>query len=217
MPSQEQLEHYAKREASSPSSVCEHVLNGANVEIFGNGGICWFAACCEDCLYTGDQVTIITKHLTDRQPELAALFHLPIYASAILRGGNWHLEIMKLTQTLSESDNGVYTKQTVDEFKSSAKDYFFMAVSRYIHETTFENGSRFIPVWCSELDAKIYKKRMGLLPRIYTGIKKAEAKEIVNMALEDGHNYLCIQEGPLRWESIIVDGELDIEKNTLIL
>lgn len=217
--SDQQLEFFSDRHASNACSVCPHVLAGKDVTHFGNVAFTYVAGCSADCLYERDgRTTIRCDHLFSRQPDILSLLHLPIYGLAVQDKKAWRLSCLDLAQEAELIEGHPYIKRSVAEFRKDTDEVFVLTTSKFIHETSFVTGVRILPSWSSLDDAKRYSKQKVPLPlRLVTRVKKMEIEELLSKSIEEGHNYLCIQEEGFQWECIVVNDVLDLKRNTLIL
>ena len=116
------------------------------------------------------------------------------------------------------SDATLTIKRSVAEFMKDTDELVVLKTGKFVHETSFATGVRILPSWSSLDDAKRYSKQKVRFPlSLFTRTKKMRTEELLSKSIEDGHNYLCIQEDDFQWECIIVDEVLDLQRNTLTL
>lgn len=217
--SDQQLDFFSGRHASNACSVCPHVLAGKDITHFGNVGFSYVAGCCGDCLYERNgRTTIRCEHLFDRQPDILSLLHLPIYGLAVQNNEAWKLSRLELALEAELIQGQPYIKRSAAEFRKATDELAVLTTGKFVHETSFASGVRILPSWSSLDDAKQYSKQRVRFPlRLFTRTKILRTEELFFKSIEEGHNYLCIQEGGFQWECIIVNDLLDLKRNTLIL
>ena len=217
--SDQQIAFFSDRHASNACSVCPHVFAGQDITHFGNVGFTYVAGCCADCLYErNDRTTVRCDHLFSRQPDVLSLLHLPIYGLAIRDNEAWKLGCLELAQEAELIAGQPYIKRSVAEFMKDTDELVVLKTGKFVHETSFATGVRILPSWSSLDDAKRYSKQKVRFPlSLFTRTKKMRTEELLSKSIEDGHNYLCIQEDDFQWECIIVDEVLDLQRNTLTL
>ena len=217
--SDQQLDFFSDRHASNACSVCAHVLAGKEITHFGNVGFTYGAGCCADCLYEDSgRTTIRCDHLFSRQPDILSLLHLPIYGLAVQDNEVWKLSCLEAVQHAKLIEGQAYIKRSVAEFMKDTDELVVLTTGKFVHETSFASGVRILPSWSSLDDAKRYSKQKVRFPlSLFTRTKRMRTEELLSKSIEDGHNYLCIQEDDFQWECIIVDDVLDLQRNTLIL
>lgn len=214
MYSQEVLQVFSNAYRHYPVSVCSHVLEGGRVGVFGNPGSCWAAGCDQACLYGTPRTTIVAEHLTDRQVELATLFHLPVGAMAEHKDGHWELDRMAFYDDHFTKSSFNSLGRTRDVLENENGEFWVLAIGRHIEPTSLMSGGRFIPMFDSEAAIRDYRKRMlSFISRILLKATKRRFDEILKYAQSDGHNYLGIQHGPDQWETIIIEKVFDPEVN----
>ena len=74
-----------------------------------------------------------------------------------------------------------------------------------------------MPVWCTQEQAGAYIKRQGFISCMLLKVRKLSKAKLLELAHQDGHNYLAINHSDLKREAVIVDSELILEKNTMQL
>lgn len=216
MVSEKHFEHYAQLTASWSCSVCKHVANGAAVNAVGNVGFTIPMGCCAECLYSKDRLELRASHLVERQPELLALLHLPVYGQATEKNGIWVLDRMAFEPNLDELAGQVMVLRNLHKFCDAEEELFVLMRGHALYFSVFHSGARFVPMWKSELDAK-HKRNATLLDRVLFRVVKMPTAEIAKAASRQKHNYISMHMGQDTWETVIVNDRLDIEGNTLML
>ena len=195
-------------------SVCQHVFSKEeNPTYFGKVPPGFVAGCCEACLYSSNRSILLVGHLFDYQPELVLLAHLPNYAFAKHLAGTW--SIRRFDLELEPVEVGGILGRTVGDFKQDNGDYLCLMSENEPTSSVFASGARFFPIWPTEgglgLDDLSDPKVEGLnLQRV-----RVDANQVVELALRDKHNYVCVPLGSNLWEYILVDEKLNID-NTLL-
>lgn len=186
---------------------------------FGNVSFSYVAGCCADCLYDGNgRTTIRCDHLFSRQPDILSLLHLPVYGLAFQDSEAWKLSRLELAQDAELIEGQPYIKRSAAEFKKDTDELVVLSTGKFVHETSFTTGVRILPSWSSLDDAKRYRKQKVPFPlRFLTRFQKVAIDELLSESIDEGHNYLCIQEDDFQWECIVVNDVLDLSRNTLLL
>lgn len=206
--------HFYEKHRGDPVSVCEHLFSKErSLTCFGKVPPGFVAGCCEDCLYSSNRSILLVGHLFDDSPELVSLAHLPNYVFAKNLADIWKLDRFDLE--LEPVEVGGIIGRTIGEFKKEKSKFLCLMSSAEPTSSVFASGARFFPIWPIEgalgLDDLSDPATIALnLQRV-----QKDPSQIVELALRNNHNYVCIQLSDRLWEYIVVDENLNFE-NTLL-